>query len=586
VAILDAGLLFLQDEMGRAEVERTRAAEKFGMQYFDLIRHTEAERRVSLLLQFDGDLSEALAIGFAPSTIAGDVAAGTIRVSALEQLEQLESVGFAEASRPMHSELDVSVPLIGVSVRHAATPPNRGAGVIVGVIDTGIDFEHECFRDSAGGSRILAIWDQNATPLATENHPNGFNFGVEYKKSDIDAAIAGMRTIQHRDSDGHGTHVAGIAAGNGLVAGNGQPASTFVGVAPDADIVVVAGRAGEAVGDSTATLDAVSYLLRTAEDLGKPIVINISLGDNLGPHDGTSLLERAIDNYLGKPGRAVVKSAGNARAHDIHAAGRIASAGTTVDVAFEVPAIDSTPDILDIWYSGSDDFLVAVIPPTGAGTALLSLGKHPMTQLPNGNAVKVVSFGRDPFNGDRRITVTIAPGTQFTLEPGIWTLRLQGVTVVDGSFHAWIQRDDRSMPKFVGPLVDPRFTITIPGTASKVVTVGAFVCKAGGTGTMSDLAPFSSIGPTRDHRQKPELTAPGEVITSVRRGSAGTPNRYRSDRGTSMAAPHVTGAMALLLEHNPTLTCTELEAALTCATDAFTGTPQPTPEWGRGKLFL
>lgn len=173
---------------------------------------------------------------------------------------------------------------------HTGPPGFRGAGVIVGIIDNGIDFTHECFREAGGTSRITAIWDQNLAPTGNESSPSGFPFGVEYTKSDIDAALANSNpfsVVRHRDGDtrsGHGTHVAGIAAGDGSVAGNGQPAFTFVGVAPEANILMVANRSeGSALGDSASTLDAVAYIFNKASSLRKPVVINQSQGDNLGP---------------------------------------------------------------------------------------------------------------------------------------------------------------------------------------------------------------------------------------------------------------------------------------------------------------
>ena len=152
----------------------------------------------------------------------------------------------------------------------------------------------------------------------------------------------------------HGTHVTGIAAGDGSARGNeGQAAFTFVGVAPEADIIVVANRSGgsEGIGTSSNTLDAVNYIFQRAGTMSKPVVVNMSLGDNLGPHDGTSLLERGLDNLLGAAGRAFVKSAGNAGAAQIHASGNVAT-NTTVEVAFQSPPDNDTPDQIDVWYDG------------------------------------------------------------------------------------------------------------------------------------------------------------------------------------------------------------------------------------------
>jgi subtilisin family serine protease len=220
-----------------------------------------------------------------------------------------------------------------------------------------------------------------------------------------------------------------------------------------------------------------------------------------------------------------------------------------------------------------------------------------MLTLPNKNRVYIESISRYPLNGDGRIYMRLLPGDLDVIEPGDWELILIGVEVYDGSFHAWIdtaKQDGEPVPKFFGPYADEKCTISIPGTASKIITVGSFFTHPFVPGVTADieaqlnnlvgtLAPNSSFGPTRDGRPKPEITAPGEAIISARKGK-NDEDQYFIIGGTSMSAPHVTGAVALLLEKKPTLTHAEVKDILCRCARTDTHTSSPPEGWGAGKL--
>ncbi|MEU1515078.1 S8 family peptidase [Streptomyces sp. NPDC005811] len=587
--MLDSRLKFLTSraEEGPAELADLESTGRFALT-------TEGVRRprVRVLLHMaEGHGADDLAdlsrqTGLTVLVQAGDVVGGDIGIDRLTELDELEAVGYVEASRPTHPELDAAVPETKADKVHTGPPGLRGAGVIVGVVDSGIDWRHGCFRDPTGKTRILRIWDQNLAPEPGESSPAPFNHGVEYARSAIDTALGSpdpMSVVRHMDdSVGHGTHVAGIAAGDGSSAGNGKPAFTFVGVAPEADLVVVANQTTtEALGDSMSTLEAVGYVFKVAETLGRPAVVNISQGDNLGPHDGSSLLERGIDNLLNAPGHALVKSAGNAANAGVHATGQVTQGESDV-VQFLVPVGDNTPDTVDIWYPGADRLSLRITTPNGTASAEVTPGTTvPDLALPGGNTAFVDSVVHHPQNGDNRIYVQLSPGSQTAIRPGTWSLTLIGQTVADdGRWHAWIERG-QTVPQFIGSHRNDEMTISVPGTSRKVVTAASYITKGAGQGNLST---FSSRGPTRDGRHAPTLAAPGQAITSALVGAAGA-NQYQPMSGTSMAAPHLTGVCALMLQSTPTLTQDDLVLLLTktARLDPFT-VGAPNNDWGAGKV--
>jgi subtilisin family serine protease len=581
--MLDSRLKFIRENADDPDtLELMEASPRFALE-----RETaNAEPTLRVLVQVDPTVSteQLEAAGLVVTTRAGDVVAGDIALSQVERLDALEGVVLIESARAMIAELDLSVPEIGAATVHTGPPGLRGAGVIVGIIDSGIDWRHETFRDPLNQTRILRIWDQNLIPQVGESSPAPFGYGVEYDSARINVALSApnpLSVVRHMDDNiGHGTHVAGIAAGDGSPAGNGRPPSTFVGVAPEADIVLVSNRVTtEAMGDSASTLDAVRYIFDVAQTLGRPCVINLSQGDNLGPHDGTSLLERGIDNLLGPAGRSMVKSAGNAANAGVHASGTIAPGGSA-SVSLLVPANDTSSDTIDFWYGASDRISVRIASPGGVASAVVAAGTTTTLTLANGNRVFVDSVLNHPNNGDNRIYLQLQRGTAATVEQGTWTVTLSGVTITLGTWNGWVERGDR-VPQLLPPFRNEAITISVPGTSREVITAGSYITRGPGLGNLST---FSSRGPTRDGRPAPTLSAPGQVITSALVGASGT-NQWTTMSGTSMAAPHLTGVVALMLQAAPTMTQTQIINCLTgtARTDSFTGAT-PNTDWGAGKV--
>lgn len=541
---------------------------------------------VQVMVKFTGDVSDLRAIGFEPLSLkrhpshGWSIAAGPIPTDRLRELDQVEHVVKVEASRPMKPELDRSVAEIKATQVHSGATPFKGSGVVIGVIDTGIDWRHETFRKPDGKSRILGIWDQTLVAQGTEGAPAAFpGMGVEYTQAHIDAALAGTGAVRSIDTDGHGTHVAGIAAGDGSQAGNCSGPFTFVGVAPEADIIVVVNTPEtDGLGDSFNLVHALDFIWDHPAAAGKPVVINLSQGDNLGAHDGTSLVEQMIDlDLLINDGHMVVKSAGNEGAELHHAQVTIA-AGDSRDVPVRVKAGDRVSRFAEIWYDGAGSVRFTVLAPSLTDPPPLSQPVDPGNStnftvdstLPANRqtVVRIDSRANDTDNNDNSVHVEWDPAASASIPAGEWKLRLANSGASEVVVDLWLERGTNS-PVFNKADAQPSRTISIPGTARRVVTVGAY-SQSGFLffNWSGDIADFSSRGPARDGVLKPEISAPGVGITSALPGTR--PNCccdccrdfYVDLDGTSMAAPHVTGVVALMYQKNPRLSCTEVRQHL------------------------
>ncbi|NOX44351.1 MAG: S8 family serine peptidase [Caldiserica bacterium] len=436
--------------------------------------------------------------GFRARTVIGELATGTVPIAALDELADHPQVVYIQASRPLRATLDISVPEIGAPEVWSGDRPTRGEGVIVGIVDTGLDLLHPSFRvdrDGDGtpeGSRVLWLWDQEATGV-----PDSWSlgYGEDFSREEIEWGIARGQPPS-RDTRGHGTHVTGIAAG-------GEP--DLPGVAPGADLVVVKSTFYE-----DTVVDGVLFVFRVAEALGLPAVVNLSLGGHGGPHDGTSLFERAIDATLDRPGRAVVVAAGNEAGDGIHVGAEIWGP-TTWHIAVADPSGEA-----HFWHDAGAAFRVNI---SYSGTEIAVFpGTQGSLPLPGGGGIFVdnASQGPDPRNGDKQIYLnwTGAPVGSYialTLVPA----------PLGGRVDGWISSEDYG--RFVEG--DPAMTVAEPGNAFRVITVGAYTTRNHWVSQVGDqisdyrlweLAPFSSRGPTRDGRLKPEIAAPGAWILSAR----------------------------------------------------------------------
>ena len=535
----------------------------------------------------------------------------------LDQITQLSNLpGVHYIAAPVMDELhnDIAVASTGASLLHQGRLNNtvyKGKGVIVAIFDSGIDWTHPDFRDPSDTtkSRILRIWDQTITPIAGEAPPAGMSFGVEYTQAQISDELDGTPTgyVRERDINGHGTHVAGTAAGNGAAI----PATRkYTGMAPEADIVVIKGGNGSF--SNTNIINGITYLKNLATALGKPVVLNMSLGGQFGPHDGTREYEVVVDDFTASaPGRAVVISAGNDNGTNIHNELTLADSASGM-VTFSVPAGTSGADVFEyrVYVNDNSDVTATLSAPAGGGTVTAVAGVTSFSYLLGNNFYAYVSNLTDAGNGDRYIDVYVARNGANTASPaGAWTLALTNNTANALTLHGWLFYKNAV---FSGATVsggNNDYLVGSPGNATSAITAASYVARpswysyGANSGYYSlaarndAISTFSSHGPRRDGMLKPEIAAIGQhVISAFSTSSAAAvsdiiyPGRYRKNQGTSMSAPVITGAVALLLQASPTANITQIRTTLfsNTTTDSITESAGPSPNttWGYGRLDI
>jgi hypothetical protein len=504
----------------------------------------------------------------------GDTVTAEAQINELDGLSRRQGVVRLYPPRLVSREPIARMPELvplGTSLDPRSQDAEAGRGVLIGIVDMSpIDFSRrEFWRLSSSGDwtpRILRLWDQTLMPQGSEVGPSadglfgtgGRYYGVEYLASQIQAACSrpGMvpdyGIVRHppfpstHDYVNHANRVAARAAK----------------MAPGADLLIVRLRPFDPMvpnADTPAVLDACAYLFATADRLGLPCVVNLSLGDDQGPHDGTLEGEQCLDWILrggartertgaAAAGRVIVVSAGNMNDGGHHAAHRVTS-GQPVELG--VTWRGSCPDTIEIWYDGMDRFS-ATVRLDGQlllGPILPDSERHVLI----GDEVELLVSSQldDPESGDNHIAVVVRhqKGRPASIPEGRWLIVLEAVRpVTSGWFHAWIDRNNRGS-SFTHPLYPDRVTVSSPGTTRRVITVGAGWIEAGD----AVVDGHSARGPTRDARLKPELIADGWVRKEG--GSGG-------DVATSYAAPIAAGVCAQLLSIDASLTCAKVKQIL------------------------
>ena len=507
-------------------------AEKFPVEY-DRIRITNLRNEYAILLL--------------PEHIVELVAA----LTEIEYMEKPKLLFFAVNNGRRASCID-QVQTVGTVQGVVSSGRNlSGAGVIVAVIDSGIDYSHPDFRNADGTTRILNLWDQTipsgsvADPLSVEKGnqafleaPAGYFTGTEFSQAVINRALEQMTERERyeicpsRDISGHGTHVTGIAAGNGA-ASQGR----YRGVAYESPLLVVkSGTPGErSFPRTTELMQAVDYCIRKAQEYGMPVVLNLSFGNNYGSHSGNSLLESYLDDMANYWRTSIVAGSGNEGASAVHASGTMRE-NVTKDVEIAVSSYEPSLNV-QIWKNYSDEIAVSLIHPNGrrVGPVQQILGPQ---RFRLGNTDILLYYGEpSPYSPYQEIYFDLLPVNDY-IDSGIWTIQLVPQKIAAGNYDMWLPAGGVLNAGTGFLLPSEKTTLTIPSTAARVITVGAY------DGYFDRAAAFSGRGYTRETNQvKPDLVAPGVDITSCAPGGG-----YVVRSGTSMATPFVTGGTALLMQ--------------------------------------
>jgi subtilisin family serine protease len=565
------------------------------------------ESIVGLMIGGSPDLAALETRGAMIGTVAGGFITASAPLARIPDLLQVPGVIHLQASSVLMPELDVSVPETDAPALWGSPPPNipgiSGRNVVIGIVDTGVDLTHADFKTSSGATRVKYAWDQ--TWVGTK--PAGFDYGAEYTEAQINAGQAS--TLQ--DEDGHGTHIAGAAAGNGRATGSGLAPYRYVGMAPNANLVVV-----KAYALDNYVVDAVKYVFQKAAALNQAAVVNLSYGSMKGGHDGTSALDVAISALTG-PGKIVTAAVGNYGNVPNHARPNILIAGGSTTVSFTIPAYTTTPTSLENlqiegWHVGNASFDVRLRSPSGYQTATIA----PNTSSGGINSadgyIQIDNARVTNARGAKLISIDVWRANSSSPHPlaGTWTITLTrriGSSAGDADF--WITSyvfGTITPPSFTGLNVTFDRTIAAPATADSVISTGAYATKVAWTnannGTslwpglpvLGALADFSARGPRRDGVQRPDFCAPGYGVMSALSTAAQVSDNYKDPdrvhhmkRGTSVANAHTTGAIALLLEQSRFMPPGGARATLLQRARRDTWTALgPAAGWGAGKLDL
>lgn len=497
------------------------------------VGYNEMTNTWDVIILYSGTLERVSETAESVTPLLKNFAIVRIREENIEKLASLEEVIYIE--KPKRLFFEVADGRRVSCIDAVQTPRFRltGKGVLIGVIDSGIEYANADFRQEDGATRIRFLWDQTVegTP------PEGYRIGSEFSAEQINEALKQpnrtmrLQKVPSVDSSGHGTAVAGVAAGNGRNSGG-----RYRGTAPDAELIIVKlGNPGGAGFPRTAEMmQAVDYIVQKAEMLQMPVSVNISFGNTYGAHNGTSLPERFLD-AAAQIGRTLISvGTGNEGAEAGHTSGFVRE-GEETSVPLGVQERQGAFS-LQIWTDYTDVIGVTIKTPSGerVGPIREVMGTQ---RFLTGKTEILLYYGEpSPYSGLNEIFLEFLPVDDY-VNSGEWNIILVPEQIVTGRFEMWLPASYTLNEGTAFFYPTEELTLTIPSTASRVLTVAAYDAD-----TMS-YADFSGRGRKSQNNQKPDLAAPGVNVVSVQ-GEEG----YASFTGTSFAAPFASGGAALLME--------------------------------------
>lgn len=405
------------------------------------------------------------------------------------------------------------------------TPYLTGKGTFVAVIDSGIDYFHEDFRNEDGTTRIAALWDQTLDRVFTREEIN--------EALAAGSVSAARELVPSADSSGHGTAVAGIAAGNGR-----ESQGQYRGVAYESDLLVVKLGIADPLGfpRTTELMRALDYVVRYGVEAGKPVAVNISFGNTYGSHEGTSLLETYIDGISNFGRSSILIGTGNEGTRGGHTSG-VLSEGRPVEVELSISPFETGLSV-QLWKEYADDFLISLVTPSGTILGPLAPVIGPQTWNYESTRILLYYGEPSPYSTAQEIYFDFLPLRGDFLQSGIWTFRLMPQRIIQGTYDFWLPSSAILNNSTFFLHSTPDTTLTIPSTASMAVAVAAY------NSAYQSYADFSGRGFTRVTNQvKPDIAAPGVNIMAPKNGGG-----YEPVTGTSFATPVAAGAAALLMQ--------------------------------------
>ena len=576
-------------------------------------RSGEYEKMPCLIAITDNAAADSIeALGISIATRTRTILTADIPVELIDEVASLQGVRAIEAGRPVEYMMARAREATGVDKAHGGVAPlaqpYTGAGTVVGVIDGGLDYNHPAFRSADGKTlRLKRVWDQNAT---SGEPPVGFSRGSLLSN---DAAIRAAKT----DLSGwsHGSHVMNIAAGADMADGN-----TYYGIARDADLVFCTfdNTMTNFNANTTSIINAINYIYEYADSVGRPAVINMSLGTQMGPHDGTSLVDVAVDELTG-PGKIAVGAVGNDGQVEIHITKQFTAEDTRMRAGLAFKA--ETQGVCPLSFWGEKDkamkIRVLTVDNTTGKTVYQSRAfdcsatntQQIILQLPThkSSGYYNISTGVSPPNGKPNATIELHIADFYPEKSIVIEVAGEEGNVIHGwtsSTYAMFRQKNESMD-----VPDLAYSMAeIGGTGKSIISVGSYTTTQNLTlqgGVENNLpypegqhSQFSNRGPSVDGRLKPDVCAPGAQVVSALNSNYGYSEGlvvthevngekyyYGAMIGTSMASPHVAGIVALWLEANPQLTPDDVRDVLdhSVIRDEYTGATS-NHEYGRGKI--
>ena len=546
------------------------------------IGYDPIEKSWELIIKYSGSLDPVREIAEQVIELMNEYAVITVRESRISELASLPQVEYVEKPKRLFFQTANGRRVSCIDTVQDSRFSLFGQGVFVAVIDSGIDYTLADFCNADGTTRIRSLWDQSLRPREGEAAPKGYEIGVEYTKEKIDEALKAQtpaergRLVATKDTSGHGTAVAGIAAGNGR--GAKADYRRYAGVAPESELLVV--KLGNPSSDgfprTTELMMGVDYVVRKALEFQMPVAINISFGNTFGSHDGTSLLERFIDDISNVWKSCICIGTGNEAVSAGHISGRLTDEGEAV---IELAVQDNQPSLnVQIWKEYVDVVDISIISPSGIRIGPVQEILGPQRYVAGQTEILLYYGEPSPYSTAQEIYIDMIPRESY-INGGVWRIVLIPRDIVSGEYQMWLPSEGvlNQGSGFLYPT--DNMTLTIPSTARRVISVGAY---NGLTFAYADFSGRGSLSRWGENIIKPDIAAPGVDITTTAAGGG-----YASFSGTSFATPFASGGAALMMEwgivrgNDPYLYGEKVKAYLRRGARALPGfTEYPNPQVG------